>query len=173
MGLDGRALGSLVGLVGGEVFVQVNADGLPGEAIVRALGLALGALVVISLTRYLRSSPVAPPPPSRAGLRLYGIAVTALVISIPLGAAALRALGRDDLTPVWVVLVLGLHFVPFARAFRQPFFTPLAVALVAVALVGGAATLAGLDDGPAWTAVVSGLTLLVSASLGLLPRRRA
>lgn len=171
MGVDGRVLGSLIGLVGGEVFVQANAGGLPGEALIRVAGLALGLLVVVALVRYLRDSPPAPPPPSRAGLRLYGVAVVALVVSIPVGAAVLRALDQGQLTPVWVVLVLGLHFVPFARAFRQPFYAPLGWTLVGVAAAGGTATLAGVTDGPAWTAVLAGVTLLVASLLGTLSSR--
>lgn len=166
--LDGRALGSLVGLVGGEVFVQANAAGLPGELLVRSAGLALGCLVAVALIRYLRSSPTAPPPPSRAGLRQYAGAVVALVVSIPVGAAVLRAVDHAELTPVWVVLVLGLHFLPFARAFGQPFFAPLAWTLVGMAAAGGAATLTGWADGPAWTAVLAGVTLLVASLGGLL-----
>jgi hypothetical protein len=67
-----------------------------------------------------------------------------------------------------VVLVLGLHFLPFARAFRQPFFTPLGWTLVAGAAAGGTATLAGFDDAPAWTATLAGGVLLVASLRGLI-----
>jgi hypothetical protein len=171
MRADGRVLGSLIGLVGGEVFVQANAAELPGETPVRVAGLVLGLLVVATLVRYLRSSPIAPPPPSRSGLRLYGVTMIALVVSIPVGAAVLRALDHADLTPVWVVLVLGLHFLPFARAFGQPFFARLGWTLVGIAVAGCTATLAGVDDGPAWTAVLAGATLLVASLLGTVSSR--
>ncbi|MDF1606054.1 hypothetical protein [Nocardioides sp. YIM 152315] len=172
MEVDGRVVGSLIGLVGGEVFVQANAAGLPGETAVRAAGWALGLAVLGSVVVHLRSSPTAPPPPSRQGLRVYGVSVIALAVSVPVGAAALRAVGHDELTRAWVVLVVGLHLLPFARAFGQPFFRPLAWSLVTVALVGGAATVAGFEDGPGWTGVLAGGVLLVAALVGLRRRDR-
>lgn len=60
-----------------------------------------------------------------------------------------------------IVLAVGLHFLPFARAFDTPMFTRLGVVMT---VLGGTGLLLGL----AWTAtaaavaaVVTGLVMLV------------
>ncbi|MBA2955702.1 hypothetical protein GON03_15300 [Nocardioides sp. MAH-18] len=168
MSWDGRAFGSSVGVVGGEVFVQLGAGGLPGEAIIRTVGVVAGLAVLATIVRYARSDAEPPPPPSPAAVRWYGVCVLAMVAAIPLGSAVLRAADRAELVPIWVVTVVGAHFAPFARLFGQPVFARLSGALVAVGLLGGALTLAGLADGPGWTLVAAGAVLLWFAHL---PRR--
>src|SRR5918998_123970 len=121
------ALGSLIGAVGGLVFVLVNAGGLP----------------------------------PRESLRPYLVAVGAMAVAIPLGSVALRRLvDRPELTLPWVVLVVGLHFLPMAAAFGGPVFRTLGLGLALVALLGGALTLLA---GPVWasaTGVAAGFALL-------------
>lgn len=171
---DGRLLGSLIATAGGAVFVQVGASTLPVEAAVRVAGVLAVVVVLGAVVRYGRSGAVPPPRPSPRGRRVYAASVAAMVVAIPLGAAVLRALDRADLVPVWVVLVVGTHFAPFGRVFGQPLFTTLSATLVAMALVGGVATVAGAEDAPAWTTVGAGFALLGSALAGVLrpqPRR--
>lgn len=168
--MDGRRLGSIVGATGGLGFVLGSAGGVPATLLWQLLAAALGVAVLVAVWR---TTAPAPPPPSREGLRLYGICVVAMLVAVPLGARLLTVADLEHLVRVWVVLVVGLHFLPFARAFGTPLFTRLGVALVGVALVGAAlATVSGADDDtwPAATAVAAGFVLLGFALGGLLVR---
>lgn len=161
-GLHGRQVGSLVGATGGLVFVLVNAGGLPGGTLLRVLAVS-AAVVVLALT--LLRPPPAPPEPSSRAWRTYRLCVVAMVLAVPAGAAALGAGGLEELVLPWVVLVVGLHFLPFAPAFGTPLFRALGLALALVATAGAVATRLGAD--PAWTGVVAGGVLLVAAAAPL------
>ncbi len=119
----------------------------------------------------IRPEPAGSPPPADA-LRVYCICVVAMVIAIPVGAQVLvRAFDRPDLTPVWVVFVVGALSLPCARAFEVPLFARLAWTLIAVAILGGVATATGTSIGASWTGVVAGFVLLAFAALGARQRR--
>lgn len=166
---NGIRTGSMVGAVAGLVFVLVNAGPLPGTTLLRGLGV-LGFLVC--LVAIVRSTATAPPPTPGA-LRVYGFCVLGEVIAIPVGANLLgRVLDEPDLVLCWVVLVVGVHFVPFATAFTAPLFRALGWALVAIALVGGVCVLAGVEDAQLWTALVAGFVLLGAAGQGVRRGRR-
>ncbi len=86
--------------------------------------------------------------------------VVGMLLAISLGRLALVGLGHEDLQPALVVLAVGLHFVPFARAFRAPLFGTLGwvvATLGALGLVGGAVVGA---VAPRAAAVVAGLVML-------------
>ncbi|MDN4174820.1 hypothetical protein QWY28_17795 [Nocardioides sp. SOB77] len=157
-----RTAGSLVGAVGGVVFVLVNAGGLPGAG---ALHAAAAVLLVATVAAGLRSTGDVPPP-SRAAVRTYGWCVGLMVLAIVLGARLLALVDRPDLTLPWVVGVVGVHFWPFARAFAAPLFTGLAGALVVVALAGAAAVSADLAHAAPATGVAAGFVLLAAALAG-------
>lgn len=64
-----------------------------------------------------------------------------MVAAFPLGSLVLtRVVGQPALVLPWVVLVVGAHFLPFAAAFRAGIFRAMAWTLIAIALVGGLAT---------------------------------
>jgi hypothetical protein len=68
---------------------------------------------------------------------------------------------------VWVVLVVGVHFLPFANAFHLPVFRWLAASLVVVALIGAVPTLATTSaTAPGWTGVAAGFVLLSFSAAG-------
>jgi hypothetical protein len=167
------ALGSLIGAVGGLVFVLVNVAGLPAGWVwpLRLLGLAAFAVVVVAALRAWPRQPDGAPAPD--ALRPYLVSVAAMAVAVPLGSIALRRLvDRPELTLPWVVLVVGAHFLPMARAFRAPVFRALGLGLVLVALVGGVLTLL---DGAGWasaTGVAAGFALLAAAASGVVRRRQ-
>lgn len=168
--MDGRRLGSLIGAIGGLGFVLANAGALPGGT---ALKIAAAVAFVGVLVAIVRTTAPPPPAPTPAAIRVYWWCVIGEVLAIPAGAAVLRSLDHEELVRTWVVLVLGVHFVPFARAFRAPLFGYLGALLVAVAVIGAAASLAGAGRAELWTAVVAGFLLLGFALGGLLvPSRR-
>jgi hypothetical protein len=174
--VSGERIGSLIGAVGGLVFILVNAGGLPGPAplIVRVLGVAAFALVVWYAVLRPRPGGAEARPPTPRAMRVYWLCVGAMALAIPLGAAALNnALDAPELTVCWVVLVVGAHFLPFARTFEAPVFAPLAWTLIGLAVVGGALTLALDARVAAWTAVLAGVALLAFVVLGARPARTA
>lgn len=153
----------MIGAVGGLVFVLVNAGPLPGATLWRVLGVAafVAALVLVARSR------VVSPAPSPGALRVYGLSVTAMVLAIVAGANVLtRAVDWPELVLCWVVIVVGAHFVPFARAFSAPVFLMLGWALVVIGISGGAAVLAGLADAESWCGVTAGFVLLAAACWG-------
>lgn len=157
----GQKIGSWIGVVAGLAFVLVNAGKLaePWPVIVRAAAVVAAAVVGLVLVRTPGGGDAAPP--DRRAIRVYGWCVTAMVVAIPIGAALLNGpLGLPKLTVVWVVAVVGAHFLPFAAAFHAPVFRPLALTLIAVAAIGAVATLLTGEVAAAVTAVVAGFVLL-------------
>ncbi|MFY0407451.1 DUF6609 family protein [Solicola sp. PLA-1-18] len=120
----------------------------------------VGPLVAVVARRRLGAGTV----PGARAVRTYGWSVIAMVVAIVVGARLLAVADQTRLVPVWVVATVGLHFVPFARAFGQPLFLRLAAALVLVAVVGALAELAGVPDAVPWVAVVAGAVLLASSA---------
>lgn len=126
----------------------LGAGSLPGAPAVRMAGVAV-TLGVLAGCWWLRRRYATG---SRGGApfgRWYWIAVVGMVVAIVLGNLVLRlVLHRPEAVPAYILLVVGLHFVPFGtRMFRW-----LAGALAAVAVVAAGLGLSGVDAG--WTTVV-------------------
>jgi hypothetical protein len=160
--LNPQVLGGLVGAVGASVFVLVNrsrlADPWPAVALVLWV-VALGAFAWVALLRP-RVLPALERPAPWAGA-VYGASVVGMLGLIAAGGAVLRGTGHADLQPSLVALAVGLHFLPFAAAFRAPVFRLLGAAVASVGAVG---LVLGLLVGPsaaAGAAVVAGLVMLV------------
>ncbi|MCW2762140.1 MAG: hypothetical protein JWR85_2341 [Marmoricola sp.] len=171
MSRDARA--GLVGAVFGLVFVLVNAGDLPSpwSLVVRVLGVLAFVAVVVVLRRG-GAEPL--PSAGRRALRLYGVAVVVEVLALFGGTSLLNQTGHEELGLPWVVIVVGLHFVPIGFIFRAKFFYALAGILVALGVLGSALALAGTDR---WvvslvTGVGAGATLLTFATRPSLERAR-
>ena len=166
--MQGPRLGSLISAIAGLIFVLVNAGafGGPLDVVLRVLGVVVFAAVIwFAVLRRAAGRPG--PEPSPGALRTYLICVGGEVVAIPLGAQLLiRVLDRPQLTPVWVVLVVGVHFLPFARAFRVPLFRTLGWTLVGLALLGGVLALTLTPLAVPGAAVAAGFVLLAFAALG-------
>lgn len=160
--------GSLIGAIGGVLFVVLNAGalGAPTSLVLRVIGVAAFAFVLWwSVLR--PGAPRPGPRPSRTALRTYLLCVAGEVVAIPAGAQLLvRVVHRPELVLPWVVLVLGVHFLPFARTFRVPLFAALAWALVALGLLGGVLAVVTGPVAAAVTAVLAGFVLLAFAAAG-------
>lgn len=157
----GQRIGSMIGAIGGLVFVLVNAGPL-GTALSLVLRV-LGGLVFVATVWFavIRSRTVDSGPPPRSAMREYAISVVAELVAIVVGAQILvRVLHRPELSLVWVVFVVGVHFIPFSRAFGLARFAVLGVALMVMALIGGLITVLVTPLGSPWTGVVAGLVLL-------------
>lgn len=164
-------LGSIIGSAGASAFVHVNRGLLPGYGPTVALvawAVALAVVVWVVLLRP-RTLPRTPAPAPRAGL-VYVAAVVGMLVLMSLGRLALAALGHEDLQPAVVVLAVGLHFVPFARAFRAPVFGTLGLVVAALGVLG---LVAGLVAGAVLAAAAAVLTGLVMLAVIALDQLRA
>lgn len=168
---SGQQIGSTIGATAGLVFIQLNAGSLPGgiAVAVRALGVA-AFLAVVTLTVLRRGEEQQPgPTPTQQAWRIYWSMVIFEVILLPLGVKILLGMHHPELTVPWVALIVGAHFLPFAKAFGVPRFLTLAWTMIALALIGGVLAVAVSPAAGHFVAgVLSGVSLLASA----LPRRR-
>lgn len=161
-----RPIGSVVGAIAGLVFVLVNAGAIPGSVYWRvAAGIAFSAIAYFVV---LRGPVVDRPMTDRAATRTYMICVAAMIVAIPLGASIItNVLDKPDAVLVWLVFVVGLHFWPFAGAFKLTVFRWLSGALVLVAAGGAILTMVAGDAVAAgWTGVTAGLVLLFFSAAG-------
>lgn len=148
-----------VGIGFGLLFVLLNAGDLPGGWTVVALVAAAGLALVATWFGVVRH------PPGRtrwdaSGARGYWTAVLAELVAIPVGAAVLGGpLDHPELTVLWVVFVVGAHFLP-ARAFGRGAWTALGLSLMLLALLGAGATLAVDVVWASAAAVLAGVLLI-------------
>lgn len=157
---DPRRLGALVGLVGAVVFVWSYGPQIPSPlpALSRALVvlLVVTALVLLFVApRWLGRFHV----PTPVAMTVYTACVVGELLLIRLGSAALDDRGLGSARPALIAAVVGLHFLPFAWAFRERMFSYLGIALTGLGLAGLGAELAGVDASAAGAAVASGLVM--------------
>lgn len=156
-------IGSVIGSIGGTVFVLVNAGGLPAPWSTVAVVGWLVAMVLIIWSVFLRPRVlVSPAPPEpRAGV-IYGLSVAAMVAGMFGGHAVLVALGQEQAQPALAVACVGAHFVPFAATFDAPVFRPMGWSMLTVGLIGLVASVstAGGTAAAAAAAVIGGLTMV-------------
>lgn len=161
-----KPVGSMIGAISGLVFVLVNAGAVPWTSIWRVA--AVVAAVAIVWFVVVRGPSVEHEPPNRDAVRTYGFSVTAMIVLIPVGASVItNVLDKPNAVVVWVVFVVGAHFVPFARAFDLTVFHWLAAAMMLVAVVGAVPTLTSNSAMAAgWTGVAAGFVVLVFSAAG-------
>lgn len=164
--MTSRPVGSAVGAVAGLVFVLVNAGTVAAPLTWRIMAVVGCAAIIWFVV--LRGPEISPSPPSRAALRVYGIAVTAMLVAIPVGASLItNVLDRPNAVLVWVVFVVGAHFLPFAHAFGLPIFRWLSATLVLTAVIGAIPALAcNSATAAGWTGVAAGFVLLFFSAFG-------
>ncbi|MGK4592753.1 DUF7010 family protein [Amycolatopsis sp. w19] len=74
----------------------------------------------------------------------YGIAVLLMLVGIFAGARVLSAVFEvPEAVPAWVLFVVGLHFLPFAKLFGSRRFLVLSALLCAVAVLAAVLAIAG------------------------------
>jgi len=159
--VDPRRWGSLIGLVGGSVFIGSYSSVL-GSAVATitwTAGIVLAASILFAhYVRPVSLGPLARPHPH--ALAIYGGSVVGQLALIAAGTRALMATGHGGLQPALIASVVGLHFIPFAWAFREPMFLRLGGAVAGAVAVGLAAGALGLPHAAAAAAVLAGLTML-------------
>lgn len=168
--VDPRRIGAVAGLIGAAVFVFSYVDGagaVPAIAAKAALIAVAATALWFLFVRPRWLGAFLPPKPWSIGI--YVLCVVGELALIRLGSDALTAADASELRPALIALVVGVHFVPFAWAFRERMFYLLGCALIVLGGLGMLLTL------PRASATVSGLVMagiLISYSLGAFARGR-
>ena len=102
--------------------------------------------------------------------RRYGITVGVEVAAIALGAVGLGLAGRPAYTAPWILLVVGVHFLPLGRLFGSVDLLWSGLVLCAVAV---AAAVTGAVSAVAPSAVTGGFGGLVLVVAAVASLRRA
>jgi hypothetical protein len=158
-----QEIDSLICAIGGALFVEIASLLLPG--VLAWLVAIVGLFVFVAVLWYavLRKRPDAPPrhPRSPRAIRTYLICTALLIAAVPLGAILFVSVLRQPAVILsWVVLLAGLHFLPYANAFGNRLFDRLGGVLFVLGVVGGAVVLRWTPQVSAWTGVAAGLVLL-------------
>lgn len=159
---DPRVWGTILGAAGATLFVLANRGALappwPTAALFTWAGAFLAYVWFVFGTQ--REFGEMDPVGSRAGL-VYLISVVGMVVLIRLGTVLLDDANRSGLRPALIIVAVGLHLLPFARAFHTPMFLVLGSLMT---VLGGTGLLLGWlwdEQGAAASAVVTGIAMLV------------
>jgi len=160
--VDPRRWGSLIGLIGGLVFIGSYSSVL--GAVVSTIAWTAGVVLVLAALSAHFVWPVALGPmvrPSGFALATYGACVAGELAIINLGSRALTAAGAGELRPALIAAVVGLHFIPFAWAFKERMFFWLGGLVCGLGVTGLLAGAVGVAHAAEALAVLSGLVMLV------------
>lgn len=159
-------IGAVIGAVGGTVFVAANAPALPAPWMTLAW-IAGGAALAVWCWAVLLARRALPdlPRPGRSAGWIYLAGIAGMLVIMFVGSRVLAAVDRVSVQPAVIVLAVGVHFLPYARAFGAPVFARLGAALAVVGSLGLAAGLAIAPVAASAAAVIAGLVLLLGISL--------
>lgn len=170
---DPRRIGSSIAVVGGLVFAWSYGDGAVAEPwllVLRILATVLAALCVWRL--FLAPAALgAPAAPHRFAWLIYLGSVAAMLAAIAGGRALLVAIDAPHAAASWIAVCVGLHFIPFALAFRERMLARLGIV---VAGAGSLGVILALTLGAPWGelfAVVAGIAQLAVLTAWALQRR--
>lgn len=161
-------MGTLIGLFGACVFVFSYTPGIAKPLSVVARTLVLAA--VACTLWFLFASPRYFGPFTASRGQQIGIYLLCVVVEFALiafGTGRLTSLGKLELQPALIALVVGLHFIPFAWAFKERMFYTLGGVLT---VLGSGGLLIGTHTSALGAAVGSGLVMsliLLAYSLGM------
>ena len=153
--------GTIVGAIGATVFVLANRGALPAPWSMIALFAWLAALVAYVFTVFVRPRDFAEfdAAAPRAGL-VYVASVVGMIVLIRVGSALLPDGHVDERRPALIVIAVGLHFLPFAKAFHTPMFTVLGSLMFVIGAVGLGLGWWWTANAAAASAVVAGVAML-------------
>lgn len=130
----------ILGVAGFAWFGWAQAGPPAGWSVPLGIGSAAGLAVALAggvLSWRLRSGAAAMHDPRRRSG--YWRVVAFEVIAIVVGVIALEVAGRTAYLPAWILLIVGIHFIPLARLFGTPGLRLAGVALIGVAAAAAAA----------------------------------
>ncbi len=134
-----------------------------GEAVSTVAWTAGVVLVLAALSAHY-VWPVALGPmarPSRLALATYLACVAGELALISLGSRALTASGDGELRPALIAAVVGLHFIPFAWAFKERMFFWLGGLVSGLGATGLLAGALGVAHAAEAAAVLAGLVMMI------------
>src|SRR5699024_6796869 len=153
----------LIAIGFGLAFVLINAPSLPHQWPAWARTGAIAVAAALAVWVLLRPAPPAPRPGRPARVVYWrggGIEAAAIFV----GARWLMWLDAKELGVIWVIAVVGVHFIPLARAFQRPPCRVLGVLLIALPGVGAGLTARWGGTGSGLAGVTAGAVLLVFAA---------
>ncbi|AIJ24227.1 hypothetical protein AMETH_4135 [Amycolatopsis methanolica 239] len=169
----GEAIGSLIAIVFGLVFVLVNSGGLtaPWPLVLRIAAAVVAVALFVVLAR--RGKPEGGAGTAFFDRHRFQLIVAAEVVALFAGLFVINGvLGHGEVGVAWIAVVVGVHFVAMGMAFRLARFVTLGVAMTVLgvagfvlAAVGASAEVIGLVSG-----VLSGFALFAAAGHALAPR---
>lgn len=131
-------------------------------------GSVLGVLIAIGgIVLAIRSPSGSSPMADDRVRRRYNVIVGIEFGLIFVGAAILGQVAEDFIS-AWIALVVGVHFVPLARAFGERLLELAGWAITAVAVVAGVVAATTDHNSSTVAGTGAGLLLLVTAVLTLL-----
>src|SRR5699024_4206109 len=125
----------LIAIAFGVAFVIINAAPLPEPWPARTRMAGVTAAALLALWTLLRRVPPAPHP-HRQAMAVYWRWVGIEAAAIFVGARSLMWLDAKQFGVIWVIAVVGVHFIPFARAFGRPSYRTLGITLIVIAAAG-------------------------------------
>ncbi|MFX4271146.1 hypothetical protein ACQBAR_11100 [Propionibacteriaceae bacterium Y1685] len=170
---DPRRIGSLIAIVGGLVFAWSYGDDAVAEPWLLALRIAASVLAALCAWRLFLAPAAlgAPAAPHRFAWFIYLGSVAGMLAAIACGRALLVAIDAPHAAGTWIAVCVGLHFIPFAVAFRERMLARLGIV---VAGAGSLGVLLALTLGAPWgelCAVVAGIAQLAVLAAWAFTRR--
>jgi hypothetical protein len=173
----GVATGSLVGVVFGLVFIEVNSGGLPGSwpLVVRVAGAVVAAVLLAGVIWVARKGEVQGEVPAGGFVgRRYWTIVGLEGLALFGGLVVInRVFERPDFAVPWIAVVVGVHFIELARAWRITLHLWLGIAQTVLGLAGFALAAAGaaLSTVNLVAGVLSGVALYVFVAIAVVGAR--
>lgn len=138
----GRAIGAMFLFFFGGAWLEAGAFLPPRSQATTLGGLAVATVTLLLATyafcyrphKFALITASTAPERVRAG-RVFNIINATQWVSIAVLSFVLSRFGRMAWIPPAIMLVVGLHFLPLARIFRQPAYYVTAAALVVIAVV--------------------------------------
>jgi hypothetical protein len=161
-----QELDSLISAIGGVLFAEISSVWLPPlQAWPVRIVAVVGFIAVLWYAVFHKRPPMpSSHPRSARAIRTYVLCVALEIVAIPLGALLfVEVLRQPAVILPWVVIVAGLHFLPFGNAFGTPLSDRLGGVLFGLGILGGALVLRWSPLFSPWTGVAAGVVLLCFA----------
>lgn len=177
--LSGAFIGSLIGTPFGVTFLLINGSQLPSPGFAVTVGIAIAGTLAVLITAWRqRDLHLLNEPPTRAGEgfgRTYWAVVVAEAVALFAGLFVMNRTGYADYGVAWVATLVGLHFLPLGRLWREPVHYVTGVLMTALGVTG---LILALADTTPWvvsgaSGVGAGAVLLAAAVYGVSTGGRA
>lgn len=126
--------------------------------------IAVAVMAAVAVRRFRHGATAMADQRVRQG---YGITVGAEVAAIAIGSVGLGLAGRPAYTAPWILLVVGVHFVPLGRLFGSADLVWSGLVLSAVAIAAAVTGAVSAVAPSAVTGAFGGLVLLAAAAASL------